>query len=47
MEDIIKQYGVGFLEMISGVGVCALYKLMMQPGGAWYEMIQAYLSQIC
>lgn len=46
MEDMIQHYGAGLLQMLSGVGVLFLYRVMMQPGGAWYEIVQAYMSGI-
>lgn len=47
MEYIVEHFGTGFLQMIPGVALIALYASFLDRGGTLCEMVGCYLNGIC
>lgn len=47
MEEIAEHFGVGFLHLVSGVAMIAIFRQFLVSGGIIYEIVQQYLGGIC
>lgn len=47
MEAMIEQYGIGLLQILGGMGMLALLKEIIQPGGILYIILLQYMDGIC
>ncbi len=47
MEHIVEHYGTGFLQLISGVLLIALYFSFLNPGGVLSDIVGCYINGIC
>ena len=47
VEEIAEHFGVGFLHLVSGVAMIAIFRQFLVSGGIIYEIVQQYLGGIC
>lgn len=46
MEQIVDYLGRGFLQMVAGAAVIAIFLLFLREGGVLYEIVQIYMNGI-
>ncbi len=47
MEYIMEHYGTGFLQIVSGMALIALYVSFLERGGVLCEIVGLYMNGIC
>jgi hypothetical protein len=47
MEYIVEHFGTGILAVLGTVGIFAVYKTFLIPGGSIYESLNNFMVSIC
>lgn len=47
MEHVIEHFGVGFLQMISGAMMTALFFALLHHGGTISNIVAVFMGTIC